>query len=193
MDTEFNKDFYRAFSKFVKIYMNLLYDIKAEGLENIPDESNYLLAGNHLNIFDSWLLITVLNDTELRFMVDKKLYRHKLWEMFFKTIGTFSIDPDKIDITAVKKTINLLKEGNNVVIFPEGKTHKITESVPFKPGVAAISKLAAVSLIPFGIKGSYKIGSKLNINFGEPIDLSKYKKSEYDEVLEHHVRKLEMK
>lgn len=193
MDIEFNKDFYQKFSKFVKFYMNLFYSIEANGVENIPIDSNYLLAGNHLNILDSWLLITILNNTELRFMVDKKLYRYKLWEKFFKSIGTFSIDPEKPDITAVKRAISLLKEGNNVVIFPEGKTHKIMESVPFKPGVAAIAKLSATSLIPFGINGSYKLGSKLNINFGEPIDLSKYKKSEYDAILESHVRKLEMK
>lgn len=193
MNIEFNKEFYQKFSKFVKTYMNLLYDINADGIENIPNNSNYLLAGNHLNIFDSWLLISVLNDTVLRFMVDKKLYRYKLWEIFFKTIGTFSIDPEKMDINAVKNTLNLLNEGNNVVIFPEGKTHKITEPLPFKPGVASIAKLSNTPLIPFGISGSYKLGSKLNINFGEPLNLTQYKKKEYDIVLESHVRKLEMK
>lgn len=192
MEIEYNKDFYYKFLKFVKLYMNFLYRIEANGLDNIPKDGNYLLAGNHLNILDSWLLMSILN-TELRFMVDKKLYRYKLWEKFFKSLGTFGIDPEQTDIKAVKTSIDLIKEGNKVVIFPEGKTHKITESVPFKPGVASIAKLAKTSLIPFGIRGSYRPGAKLNINFGEPIDLSLYKKDEYDFILENNVRKLEMK
>lgn len=192
MENEYNQKFYHNFLKFVKLYMQLLYKIEVNGLNNIPKEENYLLAGNHLNILDSWLLMSVL-DTELRFMVDKKLYRYKLWEKFFRSLGTFPIDPEKADIKAVKTSIDLIKEGNKVVIFPEGKTHKIIESVPFKPGVAAIAKIAKTSLIPFGIAGSYFPGRKLSINFGEPIDLSQYKKEEYDAILEDKVRKLEMK
>lgn len=192
MEIEYNPEFYHKFLKFVKLYMKLLYKIDTNGLDNVPKDGNYLLAGNHLNILDSWLLMSVL-DTELRFMVDKKLYRYKLWEKFFRSLGTFSIDPDKADLKAVRTSIDLIKEGNKVVIFPEGKTHKITESVPFKPGVATIAKLAKTSLIPFGIAGSYLPGRKLTLNFGEPIDLSQYKKDEYDTILEENVRKLEMK
>lgn len=192
MEIEYNPEFYHRFLKFVKLYMKFLYKIETNGLENVPKDGNYLLAGNHLNILDSWLLMAVL-DTELRFMVDKKLYRYKLWEKFFRTLGTFEIDPDKTDIKAVKTSIDLIKSGNKVVIFPEGKTHRINDSVPFKPGVAAIAKLAKTSLIPFGIRGSYRPGGNLTINFGEPIDLSLYKKDEYDMVLENKVRRLEMK
>lgn len=192
MEIEYNPEFYHKFLKFVKLYMRTLHRIEVAGIENIPEDNNYLLAGNHLNILDSWLLMSVL-DTELRFMVDKKLYRYKLWEWFFKNLGTFGIDPDKSDLKAVRTSIDLIKEGNKVVIFPEGKTHKITEAVPFKPGVAAIAKLAKTSLIPFGIRGSYHPGSKLYLNFGEPIDLSLYKKDEYDQILETTVRKLEIK
>ncbi len=192
MEFEYNPEFYHKFLKFVKLYMRILYKVEANGLENIPQDKNYLLAGNHLNILDSWLLMSVL-DTELRFMVDKKLYRYKLWEWFFKNLGTFEIDPDKFDLKAVKTSIDLIKSGSKVVIFPEGKTHKITESVPFKPGVASIAKLAKTSLVPFGIRGSYKPGANIRINFGEPIDLSQYKKNEYDMILEENVRRLEMK
>lgn len=188
----YNVEFYKKFRAFVIWFMNAFYEINASGLENIPQSGGYILAGNHLNILDSWLLLA-LTDENLRFMVDKKLYRYKTWERFFKTLGTFPIDPDNLDIEAVRNAMNLLKNEEKVVIFPEGKTHKITASVPFKPGVAKIAAASKSLLVPFGINGSYIPFSSLNITFGEPIDFrnSGLNKSEYDSYLESTVRKLE--
>ena len=196
MDIKYDKEFYRKFKKFVLFYMNHMYKINVTGLENIPEDSNYILAGNHLNILDSWLLITV-TDEYLRFMVDKKLYNTKIGEWFFKKVGTFDIDPNEKDpnkkIKAVKNAVELLKAGEKVVIFPEGKTHSIDVCVPFKDGVPAISKLGNTVLVPFGISGNYKPFTELNINIGEPINFKelKLKKEEENLYLEYKVRKLE--
>ena len=188
---EYDVEFYRKFRRFVKRYMNFMYRIEANGLENVDLSEVSLFAGNHLNILDSWLLCAELDDY-LRFMVDKKLYRYKSWEKFFTRVGTFPIDPNKEnDLNAVRTAVNLLKTNNHVVIFPEGRTHKYDEYVPFKPGVARISLVGNAKLIPFGINGSYIPGARLQINFGEPIDLSQYEKKEYDNVLEEKVRELQ--
>lgn len=192
MDELYDAEFYRKFRTFVKWFMNTFYSIEATGLENIPSDTNCIYAGNHLNILDSWLLLAFI-DENLRFMVDKKLYRYKLWEKFFKTLGTFPIDPNSVDVIAVRTVLNLIKGGDSVVIFPEGQTHKITASVPFKPGVPKISVMAKTLIVPFGITGSYVPFSDLRINFGEPIDFkeSGLDRKEYDTYLEDTVRKLE--
>lgn len=187
----YNVEFYKKFRKFVKLFMNTFYKLDATGLEYIPKDSNYLLAGNHLNILDSWVLICFI-DENLRFMVDKKLYKHKLAKNFFRSIGTFPIDPEKLDFDAVKTAIQLLST-EDVVIFPEGKTHSMEEYVPFKPGVPKIAKITKKPLVPFGINGNYKIGTHININFGEPINLNSIPRNEYDSILESTVRKLERK
>ena len=172
--------------------MHVCYDIESTGLENIPDSGPYLLAGNHLNILDSWLLLALI-DENLRFMVDKKLYRYRSWEKFFSSVGTFPIDPEQLDIKAVKTAVSLLKSGEVEVIFPEGKTHKITSSEPFKPGIPKIAILANSPIVPFGINGSYIPFGKLKINFGEPILFKELDidKKDYDSYLENTVRRLE--
>lgn len=192
MDELYDAEFYKRFRTFVKWFMHNFYKIEADGINNIPRDETYILSGNHLNILDSWLLLSLI-DENLRFMVDKKLYRYKSWEKFFRIIGTFPIDPDNLDLAAIKSALSILKSGDNVVIFPEGKTHKITASVPFKPGVPKISIMAKSLIVPFGIQGTYAPFSKLKINFGEPINFRKLgiKKDEYDDYLEDTVRKLE--
>lgn len=196
MEVYYDKKFYHRFKKFVLFYMKHMYKINCTGLENIPKDTNYILAGNHLNILDSWLLIAI-TDEHLRFMVDKKLYNTKIGEWFFKKVGTFEIDPNETNklkkMNAVRNAVELLKEGEKVVIFPEGQTHSIDVRVPFKDGVPAISKLGNTVLIPFGLSGTYKPFTELNINIGEPINFKelKFKKDEENKYLEERVRKLE--
>lgn len=194
MAKEYDIEFYRKFRKFVIKFMKFMYRIEVTGLENIPKEGNYLLVGNHLHILDSWLLCALL-DEDLRFMVDKKLYRYKSWEDFFTSVGTFPIDPEIQDIKSIKTAVKLLRDNEKVVIFPEGKTHKITKSVPFKAGIPRLAIMGNSPIIPFGINGKYIPTSKLKINFGESIDFKDLDipKNEQDEYLESTVRKLERK
>ena len=85
----------------------------------------------------------------------------------------------------------ILKDNEKVVIFPEGKTHKVIEAVPFKGGVAKIATMANRPLVPFGINGNYNPFSKISITFGKPIDLKSIPKDEWDITLEETVRTLE--
>lgn len=193
MEDNYNIEYYKKFRRFVKIFMNMFYHIEAEGLENIPD-SSYILAGNHLNILDSWLLIALI-DENLRFMVDKKLYRYKSWENFFTKVGTFPIDPEKMDIKALKNLYKLIEEEEKIVIFPEGKTHSIKEDVPFKPGIPKVSAKFGTPIVPFGIVGTYMPFTSLKISIGSPINykILRIPKTEIDNHLESEVRLLEKK
>ncbi len=192
MEENYDKEFYAKFVRFTRWFMKTFYNIESEGLENIPLDSNYLLVGNHLHILDSWLLMSLV-DENLRFMVDKKLYRYKIWEDFFTRLGTFPIDPNSIDIKAIKTTLSLLRSNEKVVIFPEGKTHNRKTKVPFKPGITKIASKANTLIVPFGINGSYIPFSTLKIAIGSPINfrITDIRKEEQDSFLESEVRKLE--
>ena len=191
MNYEFDEEFYHKFRKFIVGFMDLFYNIDSSGLENIPVDGKYILAGNHLHILDAALIAKYV-DCELRFMVDNKLYRYRLWERFFKSLGTIGIEPEKMDLKAVKEALEIAKN-YSLVIFPEGMTHKFEENIAFKPGVAKLSMLANDVVVPFGINGTYKPFSKLQINFGEPIDFRNVgiPRKEMDYYLEDNVRKLQ--
>ena len=191
MSIEFDKNFYHKIQKFTQTSMKLTHKLEVYGVNNIPKDSNYLLVGNHIHILDAALLVT-FNDDYIRFMVDNKLYRYKLWEWFFKKSGTFGINPDNPDLKALKEAIELLKAGENVAIFPEGHTHDKDIDLEYKPGVARISKIVDVPIVPFGIYGSYKPFHSLTLNIGEPINYkrSNLKKDEMDKDLEQRIKSL---
>ncbi|MDE6141325.1 MAG: 1-acyl-sn-glycerol-3-phosphate acyltransferase, partial [Bacilli bacterium] len=107
----------------------------------------------------------------------------------------FPIDPDKIDINAMKTLFKLIDEDEKIVIFPEGKTHSLKEEVPFKPGIPKISSKKGTLIVPFGITGTYIPFTDLKISIGSPINykLLDIPKEEYDSHLESEVRFLQKK
>ena len=196
MEVKYSERFYKNLKVHFKNFMNTFYKIDVKGLENIPEDSNYILAGNHLNILDSWLLITITDET-LRFMVDKKLYNFKLGEWFFKKLGTVAVDTNTTDsaknYNAIRTAVKLLKDGEKMVIFPEARTHNMKVNYKFKEGATAISKLSNKVIVPFGIKGTYIPFTKLEIVIGKPINFKELKinKEEENDYLEKTVRNLE--
>ena len=189
MNINYDSNFYKKFKQFVDLLMKLSYTINAKGLENLNQSDNYLLVGNHLNILDA-LLLMYLSDQNLRFMVDKKLYNTVIGEYFFKKLGT---DSNRKNNITLKKFLELLKDKQNVVIFPEGKTHKKDIIVPFKNGIPKLSVMGGTLVVPFGIDGKYHIGSTINIKIGEPINFKNIDvpRNKWDNYLESTVRKLE--
>jgi 1-acyl-sn-glycerol-3-phosphate acyltransferase len=130
-------------------------------------------------------------------MVDKKLYNFKLGEWFFKKLGTVAVDTNTTDsaknYNAIRTAVKLLKDGEKMVIFPEGRTHNMKVNYRFKDGATAISKLSKTVIVPFGIKGTYIPFTKLEIVIGKPIDFKELKinKEEENDYLENTVRNLE--
>ena len=169
MQIEYDKEFYYKVHVTTQKLMKLFYKLEVYGLKNIPTDTNYLLAGNHIHILDS-LLLLAYNDDYVRFMVDNKLYKDKLGEWFFKKVGTFGINPDVADLKALKETLRLLKNGENVAIFPEGHTHDKDIDLEYKSGIARISRITDTPIVPFGIYGSYKPFHTLTLNIGKPVN-----------------------
>lgn len=183
--------FYKRCRFFTDLYLDKFYKPQIIGSEKLP-EDGYLLVGNHKSGYDILLVAYALRKYNPRFMAKKEFFKNSLLKYFFEKAGAFPIDRDTIDITAVKKSIKLLKDNNIVVIFPEGTRNDGEEMLPFKEGVAGISMISNCKVVPFGISGNYKFRSKPTIEFGDAIDLKQEKidKKEADNYLQEKVKRL---
>ena len=74
----------------------------------------------------------------------------------------------------MKKAFRALKAGNIVGIFPEGTRNGMKKGVRFHSGAALISLKTGTKVIPVGIQGSFKAFRKVKLNYGKPMDFSKY-------------------
>lgn len=186
---KYNIKFYNGVKKVVGVPLKLFFDVRVNGLENIPDE-NYILAGNHKSMWDIILLATSI-PTNIRFMGKKELFNNSITKNFFSKVGAFPVDRDNIDINAIKTSLRLLKQGETIGVFPEGTRNKTENLIlPFKKGVTRIAIKTKKVIVPFGIDGDYKLGKIVNLNIGKPIDMSLIDKEHQTEYLEEKVKEL---
>lgn len=191
MNNKYNIKFYNSIKKILKVPVKLFFNPKIEGLQNIPDKP-YILAGNHKSMFDVILLISAIPD-EIHFMAKKELFKKKILNNIFIKMGAFPVDREKADITAIKTSLKLLKNGEVLGIFPEGTRNNTNEILlPFKDGVGTIANKTASVIVPFGINGKYK-RNKIKLSIGEPININEIEKEKQTKYIEDKVKQLILK
>lgn len=154
-----------------------LYRLRARGLEHLP-EGGFVLAANHTSNFDPWALgIPLLPWRQLRFMAKAELFNAVLTP-FLRAGGAFKVRRGEGDVEAVRTAVELVKEGEIVVMFPEGtrrlKGLRKKHVARAHTGAARIALGAGAPLVPAAIKGTDRLSrlGPLRVAFGEPLDLS---------------------
>jgi 1-acyl-sn-glycerol-3-phosphate acyltransferase len=154
-----------------------LYRLRARGVEHLP-EGGFVLAANHTSNFDPWPLgIPLLPKRQLRFMAKSELFNPVLGPII-RAGGAFKVRRGEGDIEAVRTAVELVKEGEIVVMFPEGtrreKGLRKKHVARAHTGAARIALGAKAPLVPAAIKGTDRLSrlGPLRVAFGEPLDLS---------------------
>lgn len=180
--------------KFLRIIysglLRILYRPVAYGLENIPEQGPIIFAGNHRHAFDPIVVMTFTKRI-VHYMAKESLFKG-LHGVLFKRIGLIKVYRTRGNSTAVREAEEILKNGGTVGIFPEGTRNKTSEELlRFRHGAVRIAKQSDSKIIPFAIKGGYRLFRKvLNIEFGEPVDISKMDIEEANEYIRNEVLKL---
>ena len=108
-----------------------------------------------------------------------------------KVFGVYPVKQNSADLGAIKTSLKVLKNEELLLIYPEGTRNGLERGKPLKNGPMTIAIKAGVPIVPVGIKGSFKVFSKITINIGKPIDFSKYKEQINDkEVLSKLTKEL---
>lgn len=154
-----------------------LYRLRARGLEYLP-EGGFVLAANHTSNFDPWPLgVPLLPDRQLRFMAKAELFNPVLAPIL-RAGGAFKVRRGQGDVEALRTAVELVQEGEIVVMFPEGtrRTKGLVKKHAARPhtGAARIALAAEAPLVPAAIGGTDRLLrlGPLRVAYGSPIDLS---------------------
>jgi 1-acyl-sn-glycerol-3-phosphate acyltransferase len=160
-----------------------LFRLRAQGLENVPATGGYVLSCNHLSNFDPWPLGMPLWPRRwLRFMAKAELY---WWpaKYLLDAVGAFPVRRGLADREAVETAIRLARDGNVVVMFPEGTRRKKgllkKHDARARSGAARIALDAGVPLVPAAVAGTDRLLrlGPLRVAFGAPIELDDLRES----------------
>jgi 1-acyl-sn-glycerol-3-phosphate acyltransferase len=157
--------------------VKLVFRARWQGLEHLPAERGYVLAANHLSNADPWPLgMALFPRRYLRFMAKSELFWFPLGP-FIKACGAFRVRRGQHDLEAIETAVQLCRDGNVVVMFPEGtrreKGLRKRHEARWRSGAARIALEAGVPLVPAGISGTDELSRlhALRVAFGAPIPL----------------------
>ena len=155
--------------------VRLVYRLEAHGKENVPPTGGLVLAANHNSNFDPWPLgMPLYPQRWLRFMAKSELYWWPLTYLL-DAGGAFPVRRGGSDVTAMRTAVELCRQGEVVVMFPEGtrrsKGLRKTREAKAHTGAARIALGADVPLVPAAIRGTDRLArlARLRVDYGPPI------------------------
>ena len=152
---------------------------------SLPRNSSIILAPTHRSRWDGLVLTMAMGrrvtNKDCRFMVTKSEMRG-IQGWFLKRLGCFSINQLSPSLSALRYAVNLIEEGEQLVVFPEGKINKFGKKLVLKEGLYRLARLArrktkSIIIIPIGIaysKVSPKFRGEFCLSFGEPMSMNDY-------------------
>lgn len=164
---------YKAIVTVLGPIFRTLYRIKVTGRENLVD-GPAVVCCNHTSLLDPLMVGFGLGaKTPLCFMGKKELFKNPIISVFFRKLGAFPVDRGNVELATIRHSINLLKEGKKVAIFPEGRRvlpiEEETDADGAKTGVAMIAVRANVPIIPIYLTRHKKMFRKTSVIVGKPI------------------------
>jgi 1-acyl-sn-glycerol-3-phosphate acyltransferase len=154
--------------------VKLVYRLRETGLENLP-AGGYVLAANHTSNFDPWpLAMPLYPRRQVRFMAKSELFNPVLKPILLAG-GAFPVRRGAADLEAINRAVELVRDGEIVVMFPEGtrrsKGFRKTREAKAHTGAARIALTADAPLVPAAIKGTDRLTrlGPLRVAYGPPI------------------------
>lgn len=136
-----------------KMAFRAFYNYRVIGDAHKGIEGGLLIVSNHASFFDP-PIVGIAFDEDLHYLARKSLFSNPVARALYKKLNSIPVDQDRPDMTSLKTVIRLLKEGEKVVIFPEGSRTLDGELLPGEPGVGLIVAKAGVPVLPVRIFGT---------------------------------------
>ena len=143
---------FRASIKWIaRTIVQRLYRVNVSGLENFARAGDRtLIVANHISHLDSLFLFLFLPE-HLTFALEPATLNHRWLRPFLRFIDWFEMDP--LIPHALKNVVKLLKTGDTVVIFPEGRITATGSLMKIYDGPAIMADIADAEILPVGIEG----------------------------------------
>ncbi len=161
--------------------------ITIKGQEHIPQTGPVIIAPTHRSRWDALMIPyavgRMVSGRDVRFMVtSSEMTGVQGW--FIRRMGGFPVDIKRPGASSLEHSVEVLKQGEMLVIFPEGGIFRDKEVHPLKRGVARIALEVesqqpgcGMKILPVTIEYSQPFpgwGTDVTVNIGSPLDVASY-------------------
>lgn len=172
------KLFRRVVKPTFRLLFHLLSRVELEGFEHVPSEGGYLVAGNHVSLYDPAFVLSFWpTDLEAAGAVD--VLDRPGQSLLMRGYGGMAVHRGEVDRTLLVGMVERLKAGLPVYIAPEGTRSYVPGMQQAHHGAAYVAAKARVPVVPIGMTGTegifktlrHGVRSRLRLTVGRPLDL----------------------
>ena len=163
------------------LYFVPMYRFRAWGVRHVPLTGPVLLVSNHQSFFDPILVGLPLARRRFYAMARKTLWDHPAVGWLIEQLSAVPVDQENAagDLRAMRQCVEILRQGQMLLVFPEGSRTLTGETDAFLTGTMLLIKRARPAVVPVALDGAFDAwprGRKLprptgrmGVRFGEPI------------------------
>jgi len=141
----------------VALALLLIYRCRWWGVHRIPTDGPVLLICNHQSHLDLPLVGVGLWRRHFHPMAKLDLFNNPAFGWLIRSLNAFPVDTSKSDVKSVRTAIELLRQGQLVLIFPEGARTPTGRIQPFQEGMMLLIRRAKPTIVPAAIDGTWDI------------------------------------
>ncbi|WP_394217396.1 lysophospholipid acyltransferase family protein [Halobacillus trueperi] len=165
---------YKLGKALCSIILYPMYRIKVVGKKNIPAEGPVIICSNHISNVDP-PVVGITSSRNIYFLAKEELFKNPVIGGILKKVHAFPIKRGMRDRNALRKGLDILKEGHALGLFPEGTRQKSGEIGKGLAGAGFFALRSEAAIVPCAIIGPYKKFKTLKVVYGEPIDMTEYR------------------
>ncbi len=176
---------YRALKVLLTPVFRLLWRVRVEGAEHVPEGGPVVLAPNHVTFLDSFFLPLVVR-RRVTFVAKAEYFDSWKTAWFFRAVGQIPMrrEGGSASERALAAAGDVLRSGDVLGIYPEGTRSPDGRLYRGHTGVARLAIACRVPVVPVGLVGTSEVqrpGSnvprpfkRVTVRFGPSLDVSHY-------------------
>ena len=141
----------------VGVLSRLLWRVRWLNTEHIPQSGGLIIASNHQTYIDPfWISCPVKRPT--RYLAWDAAFNWPLVGTMLRLFGSWPLQLEGSDPAPIRRSLQWLREGGAVVIFPEGgRGHADGSMRRLKAGAVRMALEAGVPILPVTIRGGHRV------------------------------------
>lgn len=145
---------YNIFYNLAKLLARLIFQMRVVHPERMIEEGPLILAVNHASFFDP-PLAGICSRRGVYYLARKTLLKWPFFGPLFPAMNVIPVERDGNDMSALREVIKKIREGNGVVLFPEGTRSRDGNLQPARAGIGLVIAKTGAPVLPMRIFGAY--------------------------------------
>ncbi|MEM7385540.1 MAG: lysophospholipid acyltransferase family protein [Verrucomicrobiota bacterium] len=158
----------------------LFFSYRVHQRDRLIEEGPCLIASNHVSFLDP-PMVGIAFDKEIYYLARKTLFKKGFFNWLYRSWNSIPVDQEGADFSGLKAIIRKLKEGERVLIFPEGARSWDGKISDAQAGTGLVIEKSGAPVLPVRLFGTWEALprgsgrlklSKISVVIGDPVDFS---------------------